>query len=350
MTSLTRRLICAPQTLCFQFAAALLHMRPVPSLSLVVPAYNESKNLPQVVPEMVAALKALSDRVELILVDDGSRDATHEVIAALSRQHPEIVGLKLSRNFGKEAAITAGLHEAQGEVVAIMDADGQHPTALLPKMLELWRQGNDVVYAVRTSRDDQSSLQSFMTKGFYRLINSGTRHKIPENAGDFRLMGRQVVDALNALPERHRFMKGLYAWVGFASTAIDYQPQARVEGVSRFGYKGAFSLAITGLLAFSSKPLRALGALGMTLSLIAFAFGVWTIAEHFIYGVRVPGYTTIVVCLMFFSGIQLMGLGVIAEYIGRMYDESKGRPIFIVHRRVGTGLKATDRSLGDLQA
>ena len=325
-------------------------MRPVPSISLVVPAYNESKNLPHVVPQMVAALQALSDRVELILVDDGSRDQTLAVIDELSRQYPEVVGLKLSRNFGKEAAITAGLHETQGDVVAIMDADGQHPVALLAEMLELWRQGNDVVYAVRTSRDDQSGLQSLLTKGFYRLINSGARHKIPENAGDFRLMGRQVVDALNALPERHRFMKGLYAWVGFTSTAIDYQPQPRIEGSSRFGYKGAFSLAITGLLAFSSKPLRALGAVGMMLSLIAFAFGAWTVLEHFIYGTTVPGYTTIVVCLMFFSGIQMMGMGVIAEYIGRMYDESKGRPIFIVHRRVGAGLSQAGRSSSDPQA
>lgn len=322
-------------------------MRPVPSISLVVPAYNESRNLPQVVPEMVAALKALSDGVELILVNDGSRDETQAVIGELSRQYPEVVGLTLSRNFGKEAAITAGLHEAQGEVVAIMDADGQHPVALLANMLDLWRQGNDVVYGVRTSRDDQSGLQSFLTKGFYRLINSGTRHKIPENAGDFRLMGRQVVDALNGLPERHRFMKGLYAWVGFTSTAIDYEPQRRIEGQSRFGYKGAMSLAITGLLAFSSKPLRALGVIGMFLSLAAFAFGVWTVMEHFMYGTNVPGYTTIIVCLMFFSGIQLMGMGIIAEYIGRIYDESKGRPLFLVHKRVGAGLNKADRSTTD---
>ena len=322
-------------------------MRPVPSISLVVPAYNESKNLPQVIPQMVAAIKALSDRVELVVVDDGSRDETQQVVGDLSRQYPEVVGLKLSRNFGKEAAITAGLHEAKGEVVVIMDADGQHPITLLPQMLNLWREGLDVVYGVRTHRDDQSRLQSFLTKGFYSLINSGARHKIPENAGDFRLMGRPVVDALNALPERHRFMKGLYAWVGFTSTAIDYQPQHRIEGSSRFGYQGAIALAITGLLAFSSKPLRALGAVGMMLSLIAFAFGAFTLIEHFIYGMRVPGYTTIVVCMMFFSGIQLMGMGVIAEYIGRMYDESKGRPIFLVQQRVGTGLNQLDDRSSD---
>ncbi len=325
-------------------------MRPVPSISLVVPAYNESKNLPHVVPGMVSALRALSDRVEVVLVDDGSRDNTVEVIDALSRQHPEVVGVKLSRNFGKEAAITAGLHEARGEVVAIMDADGQHPVSLLDKMLTLWREGNDVVYAVRTTRDDQSRFQAFLTKGFYRLINSGSRLTIPENAGDFRLMGRQVVDALNALPERHRFMKGLYAWVGFTSTAIDYQPQDRIEGKSRFGYAGAMSLAATGLIAFSSKPLRTLGVLGILMSMLAFAFGMWTVLEHFIYGTKVPGYATIVVCMAFFSGIQLIGLGVMAEYISRIYDESKGRPLFLVHRRMGTGLPRPEDSQPDTRA
>jgi glycosyltransferase involved in cell wall biosynthesis len=191
------------------------------TLSCVMPAYNEASNLPQVVPAVLKVLKTLADRVELILINDGSRDNTAQVARDLCAQWPEVVFLDLSRNFGKEAALTAGLEAAQGDVVVLMDADGQHPADLVPLMLQKWREGLDVVYAVRSSRDDQSALHGWLTGWFYRLINWGNRVQIPAHAGDFRLMDRRVVQALNALPERNRFMKGLYAWVGFPSVAID---------------------------------------------------------------------------------------------------------------------------------
>ncbi len=309
-----------------------------PSISCVMPAYNEARNLDSFVPQVLRALHALSDQVELIVVDDGSRDATVQVAKGLSATHPEVVLLRLSRNFGKEAALTAGLAAARGDVVLLMDADGQHPTALLPDMLEKWRAGADVVYAVRKTRHDQSSLQAGLTDLFYKLVNWGTRVQIPAHAGDFRLMDRKVVAALNALPERNRFMKGLYAWVGFDCTAIDYEPLPRTQGESSFGLTGSFALAFTGILAFSIAPLRLLTLVGLLLALGAIGYGAWVVIEHFAWGIAVPGYATIVAGMMFLSGIQLLSIGVLAEYVGRIYEEVKQRPLFLVNERCGQGL------------
>ena len=309
-----------------------------PSISCVIPAFNEAGNLGAVLPQILATLSMLSQRVELVVVDDGSRDDTTPVMQALCAEHPEIVYLKLSRNFGKEPALTAGIDAAQGEVVVLMDADGQHPVALLPEMFKKWQQGSDVVYAVRKTRDDQSGLQSSLTGLFYKMVNFGNRVKIPANAGDFRLMDRKVVDALKSLPERNRFMKGLYAWVGFNSTALDYQPLARADGKSNFGLRGSLSLALTGILAFSIAPLRALTVTGLVLSFIALGYGTWVVGEYFVLGIAVPGYATIVVGMMFFSGIQLLSIGILAEYVGRIYEEVKQRPPYLISQRAGRGL------------
>ncbi len=311
---------------------------PSPSISCVVPAFNEARNLGSVLPKILATLAALSKRIELIVVDDGSRDDTSEVMQGLCASHPELVYLKLSRNFGKEPALTAGIDAAQGEVLVLMDADGQHPAALLPEMLTKWQQGSDVVYAVRRTRDDQSGLQVRLTALFYTLVNFGSRVKIPANAGDFRLMDRKVVNALKSLPERNRFMKGLYAWVGFNSTAIDYEPLPRADGRSNFGLRGSLSLALTGILAFSITPLRALTAVGLALSALAMGYGAWVVAEYFFSGIAVPGYATIVVGMMFFSGIQLLSIGVLSEYVGRIYEEVKQRPPYLISQRSGAGL------------
>ncbi len=310
----------------------------LPSLSCVIPAYNEARNLGTVVPQILTTLRALGTQIELIVVDDGSRDDTPQVMQTLCAAHPEVVYLKLSRNFGKEPALTAGIDATRGEVVFLMDADGQHPIALLPEMLQKWKEGSDVVYAVRKTRDDQSGLQASLTGLFYKLVNLGNRVKIPANAGDFRLMDRKVVEALKSLPERNRFMKGLYAWVGFNSTAIDYQPLPRADGKSNFGLRGSLSLALTGILAFSIAPLRALTLVGMVLSAIALGYGAWVVIEYFFAGIAVPGYATIVVGMMFFSGIQLLSIGVLAEYVGRIYEEVKQRPPYLISQREGAGL------------
>jgi len=308
------------------------------SISCVMPAYNEARNLERVVPRVLAALGELSDAVELIVVDDGSRDDTVTAVRALAAAHPQVVLLALSRNFGKEAALTAGLEAARGDVVALMDADGQHPPALLADMLARWRGGADVVYAVRRTRADQSRLHAGLAGLFYKFINWGNRVEIPAHAGDFRLMDRKVVQALLRLPERNRFMKGLYAWVGFQGTAIDYEPLQRTDGQSSFGLRGAFRLALTGMIAFSTAPLRLIAALGFLLAAASFGYGAWVVLDFFIGDVPPPGYATIVAGMMFLSGIQLLALGMLAEYVGSIYDEVKRRPTYLVDRREGGGL------------
>lgn len=309
-----------------------------PSVSCVMPAFNEARNLGMVVPQALAALQQLSPQIELIVVDDGSQDDTVSVMQGLCAAHAHVMYMKLSRNFGKESALTAGLDAARGEVVILMDADGQHPTSLLPEMLSKWKQGADVVYAVRKTREDQSALQAGLIGLFYKLINWGSHIDIPANAGDFRLMDRQVVNALKALPERHRFMKGLYAWVGFNSTAMDYEPLPRADGLSKYGLGGSFSLALTGMVAFSTAPLRLLTWLGLLLATAALGYGGWVVLEYFIWGISVPGYATLIVGMMFLSGIQLLGMGILAEYVGRIYDEVKRRPSYIVAQCSGQGL------------
>jgi glycosyltransferase involved in cell wall biosynthesis len=321
-----------------------------PSISCVIPAYNEAPSLPRLITDILATLTPLSARVEIIVVDDGSRDNTAAVMQDVCQRHPQAVYLKLSRNFGKEPALTAGIEAAQGDVVVLMDGDGQHPVTLVPEMLAKWRDGSDVVYAIRRTRNDQSGLQITLTRWFYKLVNLGNRVKIPANAGDFRLMDRKVVEALKRLPERNRFMKGLYAWVGFNSTAIDYEPLPRTDGQSNFGLRGSLSLAFTGILAFSIAPLRALTVSGLVLSMLALGYGLWVVGEYFITGIAVRGYATIVVGMMFFSGIQLLSIGVLAEYVGRIYEEVKQRPNYLVSQRIGSGLLTGDRSASPADA
>lgn len=314
-------------------------VRPArPTLSCVIPAYNEADSLPLFLPRLHQTLQGLAGHFEIVVVNDGSRDTTLAVLSALASRYPGLVVVDLSRNFGKEAALTAGLEAARGDVVVLMDADGQHPVDLLPTMLKRWREGLDVVYAVRRTRSDQSSLHAWLTAWFYRLINWGNRVKIPANAGDFRLMDRRVVQALMLLPERNRFMKGLYAWVGFPSEAIDYEPLPRIKGQSHFPLGGAFRLALTGTLAFSTVPLRLLTFAGLALAAVSMAYILVVFYEYFFQGIEVPGYATLVVSIMFFSGIQLLALGIMSEYVGRIYEEVKRRPMFLVRTRLGQGL------------
>lgn len=309
-----------------------------PRISCVIPAYNEALNLPIVLPAIWQQLRVMTDQFEIIVVNDGSSDNTFEVVCELAMRYPGIVALDLSRNFGKEAAMTAGLEGSAGDVVLLMDADGQHPVALLPTMLQKWQEGVDVVYAIRRSRNDQSLLHATLTGWFYWLVNWGSRVKIPRDAGDFRLMDKQVVEALVALPERNRFMKGLYAWVGFSNLALDYEPLPRQQGVSNFGLLGAFRLALTGMLAFSTVPLRLLTLSGLLLSLASMLYIAWVFVEYFYWGIHVPGYATLVVSIMFLSGIQLLALGIMSEYVGRIYDEVKRRPLYLLRQRTGNGL------------
>ena len=317
------------------------HRPTSPSVSCVMPAYNEARNLEAVVEQVLNELHTLELVCELIVVDDGSRDDTAKVLQMLCDRHPEVVALQLSRNFGKEAALTAGLDQANGDVVVLMDADGQHPVSLLGPMLQHWRDGFDMVYCVRTNRVDQSRLHRLLTGFFYHLINWKARVHIPSGAGDYRLMDRRVVQALQRLPERNRLMKGLYAWVGFRSTSIEYEPLPRLGGRSHFRLGSSLSLALTGLVAFSTAPLRAMTYVGLGMAVLALLYALAVTVEYFAWGIAVPGYATIVVGMMLFSGLQLIGLGVLAEYVGRLYDEVKQRPLYLIGSQLGQGLACT---------
>ncbi|ADU99166.1 glycosyltransferase family 2 protein [Alicycliphilus denitrificans] len=312
--------------------------RALPSISCVVPCYNEADNLENLLPLLSARLASLAPQWEIVLVDDGSTDATGERMDRWIRQ-PGVHALQLSRNFGKEAALTAGLEAAAGAVVVMMDSDMQHPPALLDTFVRHWRAGADVVYAVREHRDAETAFKRVGTGWFYRLINHGDRFEVPQGAGDFRLMDRRVVQALLALPERNRFMKGLYAWVGFESVAVPYLPDERQHGRSYFNKLRLLRLAFAGLTAFTVWPLRAVIALGFVLALAAFGYGAYLTLVYLLYGHDVSGWTTIVVSLMLFVGIQLVSLGVVGEYVGRIYEEVKRRPLYVVKRELGQGLR-----------
>jgi len=313
-----------------------------PAISCVMPAFNEAENLPIVLDEATRQLAELTERWEIIVVDDGSRDATPAAMRPWLLQ-PGVRYVRLSRNFGKEAALTAGIDRAGGEVVLLMDADGQHPASLLPRMLEAWQRGADMVCAARASRADESWRKRIGTRLFYRLVNSNPSVQIPVNAGDFRLMDRRVVDALKSLPERNRFMKGLYAWVGFRTEIIDYLPSERLSGRSSFSMKGLTRLAFTGVTAFTNLPLRLWSALGALVALFAFMLAVWIVIEYFVYGNNVPGWATLVTGMAFFSGVQLLSIGILGEYVGRIFDEVKQRPVYIVGTEAGRGALTPDQ-------
>jgi glycosyltransferase involved in cell wall biosynthesis len=307
-------------------------------ISCVIPCRNEAGNLDLLLPQLCDLLPQLARAWEVVLVDDGSTDHTARVM----RDWAELPGfrvLQLSRNFGKEAALTAGLEAAAGDVVVMMDADLQHPPALVRSMLAHWRQGADVVYAVRQNRADESLLKRAGTRLFYKLLNRFDKVKVPEGAGDFRLLDRDAVNALLALPERNRFMKGLYAWIGFQSVGVPYLPPPRAHGRSHFSLGQLLGLSIDGLTAFANWPLRIVGALGTVLALIAFGYGGYLTVAYMLYGHPVSGWTTIVVVLMLFFGMQMIFLGIIGEYVARIFQEVKGRPLYLVKRRLGHGLE-----------
>lgn len=312
--------------------------RPAPRLSCVIPCRNEALNLELLLPRLQLLLSRLVPAWEVILVDDGSTDTTAVRIAAWTRM-PGVRALQLSRNFGKEAALTAGLQAAHGDVVVLMDADLQHPPELIESFVNLWCDGADVVYARRDDREEESAIKRTGTRWFYRLLNIGDRFEVPEGAGDFRLLDRRVVDALLALPERNRFMKGLYAWVGFDARAVPYRPAARANGHSHYSVLRLAKLSLDGLTAFTTWPLRAISGVGFALALMSLAYGAYLSVVYLLYGHPLGGWTTIVVSLMLFAGIQMISLGIVGEYVGRVFEEVKARPLFVIRKEWGRGLE-----------
>lgn len=300
-----------------------------PHISVMVPAYNEEKNIAQTLQNIRSVLQQMSPHWDIVVVDDGSRDRTSQVVHSLVEScHVTLV--RFSRNFGKENAISAGLSYARGDVVICMDADGQHASELMFTMLEKWREGYDMVYAVRQDREQESRFKHWGSRLFYRMMSASTHVEIPRDAGDFRLMNRRVVDALCALPERNRFMKGIYAWVGYKSIGIPYTPLPRLHGESAYSKLKLIALAWTGITSFSVLPLRLASLTGVTLALLAFAYGAVVVVDALFFHESVPGWPTVVASMMFFAGVQLLFIGILGEYLARVYDEVKGRPPYIV--------------------
>ena len=299
-------------------------------LSIVVPAYNEEAVLPAFYARIVRVLEPLDAEVELVFVNDGSADNTLQLLQNLKTKDPRVAIVDLSRNFGKEIAMTAGLDHAKGDAVVIIDADLQDPPELIPEMIREWQNGYDMVYAKRISRAGESLLKKTTAHFFYRIMNQLSRVKIPADTGDFRLLSRRAVQALAGLREQHRFMKGLFAWIGYPQKAIEYHREPRHKGTSKWGYIGLWNFAIEGITSFSTLPLRLSTYVGLLTAISAFVYGMVMVVSTLVFGNPVPGYPSLLVVILFLGGIQLMAIGVIGEYLGRMFDETKGRPLYLV--------------------
>ena len=298
-------------------------------ISVILPSYNECEGLPIVLDSISGVLSQTSFSHEIVVVDDGSTDATRTVMLDLCARQPNLRYVRLSRNFGKEAALTAGLKTAAGDAVILMDADGQHPPASIPTFLDLWRDGFEVVAGVQNARPETWLKRRFKSV-YYHLMEAGSSVVIPPDAGDFRLLDRKVVDAINTLPERNRLMKGLYAWVGFRTALVPFQTGRRIAGQTKFTWSQLFSLAFTGLTSFTVVPLRLVSLAGFFISAGSMVYACYLLFEHYVQGDHLPGWATLSVGMMFLSGVQLLALGVIAEYLGRTFEEAKQRPVYII--------------------
>jgi glycosyltransferase involved in cell wall biosynthesis len=299
-------------------------------ISIVCPFYNEEHSIGAFFSRLIPVLDRLEEGYEVVCVNDGSRDGTLEALLAMRalRQHVRVIDL--SRNFGKEAALTAGIDAARGDAVIPIDADLQDSPELIVRLVDEWKRGFEVVLAKRADRRADSFAKRLTALLFYKVHNSISEPVIPENVGDFRLMDRKVVDAIKQLPERRRFMKGIFAWVGFRSTTIEYVRDPRIAGASRFSAWKLWNLALEGITSFSTAPLRIWTYLGLAVASLAFVYAGFIVMRTVIHGIDVPGYASLLAITLFLGGIQLIGLGVLGEYLGRVYSEAKQRPIYIV--------------------
>ncbi len=304
-------------------------MTLVPSYSLIIPIYNEEDNIAELYRRIKAVMDRLDQSVELILINDGSRDNSLKLIRELQQQDNRVCYLSLARNFGHQIAVTAGLNFARGQAVIILDADLQDPPELIPELLEKWRQGYQVVYAQRTKRKQEGWFKRFTAYIFYRLLQRLADVNIPTDTGDFCLMDRQVVDLLNAMPERNRYIRGLRSWVGFRQTAIQFERDPRFAGDVKYTFRKSFALALNSLVSFSQVPLRLSTYLGLFSALLALLMALlvlyWRLSEA---NSRITGLATVVIAILFLGSVQLVCIGILGEYIGRIYEEVKGRPLY----------------------
>ena len=306
-----------------------------PTVSVVVPVYNEEDALETFFNKMRKELGSLGVSWEIVCVNDGSCDGSFAKLQTYANDDARIKVVDLSRNFGKEAALTAGLDHASGQAVVCIDVDLQDPPELIGPMIEKWREGYEMVYATRASRPTDGFLKRISAERFYGAYNLMSSVKIPENTGDFRLMDSKVLDALSRLNERNRFMKGMFAWVGFKSTALEFERGERLKGTTKWSFWKLWNFAIDGLTSFSTLPLRVWTYLGLIIALLSFGFASFIVARTVISGVSVPGYASLMVVVLFLGGLQMISLGVIGEYLGRVYEEVKQRPVYLVRERLG---------------
>jgi glycosyltransferase involved in cell wall biosynthesis len=313
---------------------------PGPALTVIVPAFNEEEVLPEFHRRLSAAMDALGLGWDVLYVNDGSRDRTLEVMLALQAGDPHVAVLNLSRNFGKEIAMTAGLDHAQSsEAVVIIDADLQDPPEVIPRLVEAWRQGFDVVYAQRNTRAGETWMKRATAAMFYRLMQKvGGKVTIPPDTGDFRLMSRRAVDALLRLREQHRFMKGLFAWIGFPSTPVRYDRAPRAAGTTKWNYWKLWNFSLEGITSFTVAPLKIATYVGLLTAIGAVLYLAQLIFRTLVYGNPVAGYPSLLAVVLFLGGVQMMMLGVIGEYLGRIFNETKGRPLYLTERHLPSRL------------
>ena len=311
----------------------MMNSRPSPyHLSIILPCFNEGEHLAQFVNEIKKTLQSLTPSYEIIIVNDGSSDNTDQIAKKLINEG-NICYLEFSRNFGKEAALMAGIDHAEGDGVVLIDADFQHPLEKLLEMASLWQSGYDMIYGVISNRANEKIIKRLGTSFFYSLMSS-SEVRIPPNAGDFRWLDRKVVTALRQLPERNRFMKGLYAWVGFKSIPITFIPHNRQTGKSSYKLKKLFNLAISGLTSFTTLPLKMWTFIGGVISILAIVYGAYIAIDTLFFGNRVSGFPTLSVALMLFSGIQLLSIGILGEYISSIFNEVKRRPLYLINEQI----------------
>lgn len=308
-----------------------------PTLSIVVPVHNEEANLRPLLDRLLPVLEATGERFEVLFVDDGSRDGSLPLLQDLHAGDRRIGVVGLSRNFGKEVALSAGLDHANGDAVILMDGDLQHPPEIIPTLLAAWREGGEVIHAAARQRPTESRLRRAAARLFYWTFNRLSEVKLPQGVGDFCLLDRRAVEALRQLPERSRFMKGLYFWIGYRRAQVPYDPEDRRAGTTAWKYGHLFGLAIHGLTSFSTLPLRLVSLLGMLVSALAIAYGTVLVLRVAISGIDVPGYASTMVGILMLGGIQLISLGIIGEYVGRIFEEIKRRPLYLVRTHMAPG-------------
>lgn len=314
--------------------------RTTTRLSVVVPAYNEQEVLPEFHRRLSLVLDELKFTCEVVYVNDGSTDTTVDVIGTLRTSDSRVALVDLSRNYGKEVALTAGLDHATGDAVVVIDADLQDPPELIPELIATWRKGYDVVYAKRVARDGESWFKKTSAHVFYRVVQHFSRVRIPEDTGDFRLLSRRALDSLLKIRERNRFMKGLFAWVGYKQTAVLYRRDPRFAGDTKWNYWRLWNFALDGITSFTVAPLKVASYVGMLIAVGAFAYGAFVIVRTLLFGDPVAGYPSLMVMVLFLGGVQLMALGVIGEYLGRMFEETKQRPLYLVQTYIGPGTQS----------